>query len=292
MKATAIIFGFNGQDGQYLGALLEENQIKVIGISRQHAPLIGNVADKVFVDQLINKHRPDYIFHLAANSTTAHQALFENHEAISTGTINILESVRLHCPGCRVFLSGSAMQFRNEGSPIDETGSFEASSPYSVSRIQSVYAGRYFRKAFGLKVYVGYFFNHDSPLRTEKHVNQKIVRAVQRIQKGSKEKLQLGNIDVQKEFNFAGDVVMAVWTLVNQDAVFEAVIGSGTAYSIKDWLIVCFEKIGKDWKDFVELKQDFIPEYTILVSQPKLIKSLGWQPRCSFEQLADLMMSQ
>ena len=286
----ALIFGVNGQDGYYLSHLLKEKLIDVIGISRKGDYTNGTVADYSFVESQIRHHQPDYIFHFAANSTTRHFALFENHETISTGTLNVLEAVRLYCPAAKVFLSGSAMQFVNKGLSINEQTPFEASSPYAVARIQSVYAGRYYRNKFGIKVYTGYFFNHDSPLRTEHHVNQKIVKAVQRIVQGSNELLELGNIDVQKEFGFAGDTVEAVWTLVNQEAVFEAVIGTGEAYSIKDWTVSCFEKAGKDWKDYVVIKQDFVPEYKILVSDPQVIKSLGWQPKVDFKKLVDLMM--
>ena len=94
-----------------------------------------------------------------------------------------------------------------------------------------------------IKIYIGYFFNHDSPLRSEQHVNQKIVRAVQRIANGSNESLQLGNIDVKKEFSFAGDVVEAIWLLVNQDQVYEKIIGIGKAYSIREWIEYSFKKI-------------------------------------------------
>jgi GDPmannose 4,6-dehydratase len=291
MQNKALIFGINGQDGFYLTKLLEQNQISVIGVSRTNAELEGNVGNYDFVESIIKNHQPDYIFHLAANSTTQHAVLFENHETISTGTLNILESVKLYCPEAVVFLSGSAMQFKNVGKPINEQTPFDASSAYSVSRIQSIYAGRYYREKFGLKVYMGYFFNHDSPLRTEKHVNQKIVRAVQRIDKGSSEKLELGNIDVQKEFNFAGDVVEAIWKLVNQEIVFEAVIGSGITFSIKDWITYCFEKINRNWKESVFQKDFYIPEYQTLISDPTLIKSLGWSPKINFYQLADMMMA-
>lgn len=287
----AIIFGANGQDGHYLNQLLSDNKIEVVGVSRSGGPWIkGDVGDFPLVESLIKKHKPNYIFHFAAISTTKHYAMFDNHRAISTGTLNILESVKNHCPKCKVFLSGSAMQFKNKGLPISEKTPFEAKSSYAVERIQSIYAGRYYRDVFGLKVYVGFFFNHDSPLRTEQHVNQKIVLAVKRIAGGNKEKLELGNIDVKKEFSFAGDVVKAVWLLVNQDKVFEAVIGSGKAYSIKDWVKYCFKKINKGWRDFVVIKYGYIPEYKILVSNPRLIKSLGWRPKVDFSQVADLMM--
>lgn len=286
----AIIFGINGQDGYYLTQLLKLNRVDVIGVSRSNAEFSGDVADYSFVESIIKKHKPNYIFHFAANSTTRHSALFDNHNAISTGTLNILECVRLYCPTAKVFLSGSAMQFKNEGVPIDEQTPFEASSPYSIARIQSVYAGRYYRSAFGLLVYFGYFFNHDSPLRSERHVNQKIISSVKRIANGSTEKLELGNLDVKKEFNYAGDVVEAVWTLVKQDTVFEAIIGSGDAHSIQEWVEYCFKKINKNWEDYVIINHDFVPDYEILVSNPKLIRSIGWQPKVDFYKLADMMM--
>lgn len=286
-----IIFGVNGQDGYYLAELLTLRGIDVVGVSRSDGDWIkGDVGDFTFVQSLISAHHPDYIFDFSANSTTRHSALFDNHNAISTGTLNILESVRLHCAKAKVFLSGSAMQFENKGQPIDEQTPFEASSPYSVARIHSTYAGRYYRRAFGAQVYVGYFFNHDSPLRTERHVNKKITAAVKRIAGGSAETLELGNIDVRKEFNYAGDVVEAVWRLVNQKGVYEAVIGSGKPFSIRDWLEYCFNRVGLNWQNHVVLKSDFVPEYEILVSNPALIKSLGWQPKVDFYQLADMMM--
>jgi GDPmannose 4,6-dehydratase len=286
----AIIFGISGQDGHFLSDLLKEKKIEVLGVSRSEGDFRGDIASYIFVEALIKNHKPDYIFHFAANSSTRHETLFDNHQSISTGTLNILESVRQHCPKTKVFLSGSAMQFKNEECPIDEQTPFEASSPYSIARIQSVYAGRYFRSSFGLSVYCGYFFNHDSELRSERHVNQKVVSAVKRIAKGSTEILELGNIDVKKEFNYAGDIVEAIWILVNQNSIFEAIIGSGEAHSIKEWTAYCFQKINKNWEDFVTIKQDFTPEYKILVSNPSLLRTLGWRPKVSFHQLADIML--
>lgn len=286
------MFGSNGQDGFYLGKRLAGSGIRVVRISRRNSEVIGDVADAMFTAEQISIHQPDYIFHFAANSTTRHEALYDNHAAISTGSLNILESTRLYCPSAKIFLSGSALQFRNEGLPINEQTPFEAGSAYSVARIQSVYAARYYRKAFGTQVYVGYFFNHDSPLRSEQHVNQKIARAAKRISQGSKEKLVLGNINVRKEFNFAGDMMEAVWLFMKQDAVHELVIGSGKAYPIADWVSCCFEKLNLDWKESVILQDDFIPEYQVLVSDPKLLMSLGWQPRVDLSQLANLMINE
>jgi GDPmannose 4,6-dehydratase len=285
----AIIFGANGQDGYYLAQLLKREDIEVIKISRHGDGLIGDVSDFQFVETIIKESQPEYIFHLAANSTTRHEALFENHAAICTGTLNILEAVHRHSRDSKVFLSGSAMQFRNDGVPIDENTDFAPISPYAVSRIQSVYTARYYQ-TLGVKVYVGYFFNHDSPRRTDRHINQKIASAVKKIANGSTEKLELGDISVKKEFNFAGDVVEAIWCLVNQNEVHEAVIGSGDAHSIQEWLELCFGFIDKDWRQYVVIKEDFTPEYRILVSKPDLIRSLGWQPEVDIKGLAELML--
>jgi len=280
----AVIFGANGQDGFYLAELLRRREIETVKISRSGDDTIGDVADWKFVENVICENKPDYIFHLAANSTTRHEAVFDNHQAISTGAINILEAVYRRSPQARVFLSGSALQFENNGTPIDERTPFAPLSPYAVSRIHSVYAARYYRTR-GLKVYVGYFFNHDSPRRGEQHVNQKIAAAAK---KG--EQIEIGDPSVKKEFNFAGDTVEAVWQLVNQDAIFEAVIGSGAAHTIEKWLDLCFTAVNRDWRDYVTVKENFKAEYLILVSNPALINSLGWEAKVDIGGLAKMMM--
>lgn len=284
-----IIFGASGQDGHYLSALLKEKGYEVIGISRQEHSLKVDISDYTPVDEFIKQHRPAYIFHLAANSTTSHGALFENHATIAIGTLNILEAVKRNSPLTKVFISGSGLQFINEGNPIKETDPFEARDAYSVNRIQSVYAARYFR-SLGIKVYVGYFFNHDSPLRTERHMTKKIAEAAKIIATGSNEKLEIGDVNAVKEYTYAGDVVKGIWTLVNQDEITEANISSGKGYSIKEWLEQCFSLVNKKWQDHVIENPGFVSNYRQLVSDPSRIFSLGWKPELSFEELAKLMM--
>ena len=285
----ALIFGANGQDGHYLNALLRENGVESVGISRSGDWVRGDVAARGDVEALIRQHKPDFVFHLAANSTTRHEALWENQATIGDGTLHILEAVKQHSPASRVFLSGSGLQFVNTGNPVSERDPFEASSAYSLARIQSVYAARYYR-TLGLRIYVGYLFHHDSPLRKPQHVAQLIALATRRIKQGSEELLELGDVSVQKEWTFAGDVVRGMWTLVQQDEVFEATIGSGVSHSIEEWLNECFALIGRDWRDHVRLREGFLPEYGRLVSDPATIFLLGWRPLISFSELARLMV--
>ncbi|HSB92120.1 MAG TPA: GDP-mannose 4,6-dehydratase [Flavitalea sp.] len=286
---TAIIIGIGGQDGQYLSDLLHAHGITVIGVDRAGLYHTIDLTNLDLVSAFLAENQPDYVFHLAADSTTRHESWKQNHDTISTGTLNILESLYRHSPSTKLFLSGSGLQFINTGKPITATDAFDASSMYAVSRIHTTYAARYYR-TLGLKVYNGYFFNHDSPRRSERHINKLITNTINRIAEGSTEMLEIGSLSVKKEFGYAGDIVGAIWTLVNQDRVFEATIGTGEAYSIQQWIECCCRLKGLDWHKHVKQKQGFNPEYDILVSDPTTIFQLGWRPAVSMEHLAQLML--
>jgi GDPmannose 4,6-dehydratase len=286
---NAVIIGSSGQDGYYLNQLCQSKGIETILISRTANGTCADISNYKQVEEIIKAIKPTYIYHLAAKSTTNHDALFENHQIISTATLNILESVYKHSPNSKVFITGSGLQFLNECNPIDEHSIFAATSPYAIARIQSVYAARYYR-SLGLKVYVGYLFHHESPLRKINHVSQKVVQTAKQIFQGLNTKLIIGDLSVEKEWTFAGDVVNGIMTLVEQDDIFEAVIGSGKTHSIQNWVEICFSMLNLDWRFYVEQKKDFQSEYKRLISNPSLINSLHWQPNVSFAELAKMMI--
>lgn len=285
----AIIFGIGGQDGFYLKMALEKLKITVVGCSRNDGYWIkGDVKSYSFVNQFILEHQPDLIFHLAANSTTRHEALFENHETISTGTLNILESVYQNSKKTKVFITGSGVQFKNNLQPIKEDHQFEGNSAYSVSRIQSVYAARYYR-SLGINTYVGYLFHHESPFRKPHHLSKIITEYLKNLKIDSP-KLIIGDSSVKKEWAFAEDIAEGIITLVKQEQIHEACIGTGVAYSIEDWLKECFSLKGLDYREYViGLEEKFKPEYSLLVSNPETIQKLGWNPKTSFKELAVIM---
>jgi GDPmannose 4,6-dehydratase len=287
----AIIFGSNGQDGFYLSQLLHQNHVEVIGVSRSAGDWVrGDVGDRSFVESLISSNQPDHIFHLAAHSNIDHELLLEHQSTIVNGTLNILESVSRHSPSSRVFITGSGLQFTNDGNPVSEKNEFIARDAYSLARIQSVYTGRYYRSK-GIKVYTGYLFHHDSPLRTQLHLNRKIVDAVKAIAAGKEYPLSIGDVSVEKEFGFAGDIAVGIYHLINQDRIVEACIGTGKAYSIEKWLELCFNSIGKNWKDYTEINKDYFPAFRKLVSDPSVINATGWKAETDIEELARLMLS-
>jgi GDPmannose 4,6-dehydratase len=286
---NALIFGANGQDGYYLCECCRADGIDPIGVSRSGDWLRGDVSDYSQVERLVKSYKPDFIFHLAATSNTRHDAWLENHQSISTGTLNIFESVKNHSPDSRVFITGSGVQFKNTGRPISENDTFFPNNPYSVARIHSVYATRYYR-SLGLRAYVGYLFHHESPLRKSYHLSQSIACLARQVAEGRSQRLPLGDTSVMKEYTFAGDVARGILTLVRQQSVFEAAIGSGVDHSVEEWLNACFAVNNHDWRPFVQFREDFSPEYKRLVSDPATIRALGWSPRVSFDELAQMMV--
>jgi GDPmannose 4,6-dehydratase len=196
--AKALLFGVNGQDGYYLHQLLRDNAYEVIGVSRSKGNwLQGNVADPDFVKELLTSYKPELVFHLAATSSVSHELMHEHQATIVGGTLNILENIFYHSPQSRVFITGSGLQFINTGEPIAEKTEFIARDAYSLARIQSVYAARYYRSK-GVRAFVGYLFHHDSPYRKEKHLNRSIVDAAKAAGSGKIDQLLIGDISVEK----------------------------------------------------------------------------------------------
>lgn len=288
----AIIFGANGQDGIYMTELCNKNNIKPIRVARSsgNADILNSVANRSFVQELISDVLPDFVFHLAANSTTRYEALFENHETISTGSLNILDAVYRFSPKTKVVITGSGVQFKNVGLPISENTPFEAWNAYAIARIQSVYAARFYR-SLGVRAYVAYLFHHESPYRKPGHVSKMITDKIKHIVKGQTEKICLGNIDVEKEWAYAEDIVEGIFTLVNQDNIFEATVGTGVTHSIRDFLIECFMQSDLEMEKYLEITEGFIPEYPKLVSDPSAIRSLGWKPKTDLKKLVSILLA-
>ena len=288
--SKALLFGISGQDGYYLDQVLRQNGVAVTGVSRSAGKwLSGDVSNPSFVRELIRELQPDYIFHLAAVSKTHHDLLFEHQQTIVNGSLHLLEAVWQFSPASKLFITGSGLQFRNTGAPIDEQADFEARDAYSLARIQSVYAARYYRSK-GLKTYTGYLFHHDSPFRTADHLNRRIANAALAAAAGEKVELTIGDLHAEKEFGFAGDIAAGIFRLVQQDQFAEACIGTGKAYPVSRWLELCFGAVGKNWQDYVSFEPGFQSAFRRMLSNPSLLQSTGWKPVVEIEELAQLML--
>ncbi len=284
-----VIFGAGGQDGPFVAQACLRRGAQVFGFARRTPPAC-DVSDFAAVESVIRERRPDFVFQLAAESRTAHEALFSNHAAIAGGAVNVLEAIRRHAPQARVLLAGSGVQFHNAGRPIHESDAFDASSPYAAARIYATYLARYFRQRMGLATYVAYLFHHESPARGERHTSMMIARAAAQAEMHGPAVLELGDVGVEKEWAYAGDIAEAMVRLVLQDAVSECVVGTGEGHSIADWLTACYQRVGLDWREHVRIKPGFKAEYPRLVSNPETIMGLGWWPETSFQGLAEMML--
>jgi GDPmannose 4,6-dehydratase len=292
LSHRAIIFGGAGQDGLYLQEIISNEGGECIVTARSRSGYTHcDVGRADQVEEIVRAYRPEYVFHFAAKSSADHNAIHENQKAIVDGTLNILEAVKRYAPDCKVFLSGSALQFLCFRDPIDESSDIGNASAYAAQRNASLCLARYYRSNCGICAYFGYFFHHDSPRRRGHHLAQRVASAAARIKDGSNEKVDIYEPDAEKEWTFAGDSMEAAWLLVRQNAIHECVIGSGVSHSVGEWAEACFDALGLDWKDHVILHENTIRKASRVVSRPDRLKALGWRQKVSFPELANLMVS-
>ena len=285
----AIIFGITSQDGYYLKQLLEKNNIQVYGTNSKvsNPNTFVELSDFKLVYKYIDNISPDYIFCFSAISKTSHSEVLLNHEIISRGTLNILESIRVINPNCKIFIPGSAVQFNLINLPLNENSIQYPNSPYAVDRIYTYNLSKYFRDKFGLKIYFGFLFHHDSPLRNDNHLTIEIIKKLKKIKETGINSLKINNLNYTKEFNHAKDIVKAIWVFLNQDQVYEIVIGSGEPISIKTFI----NKVLIEFGITGEYEFGNLGNKEIVSCDPHLIKKMGWIPEYNIQQLIQDIIS-
>jgi len=336
-KKLAIIFGVTGQDGCYLTRLLLEKKYKVIGISRtinqnntnNLFSLLKNKAERVknlelisgditnfdFVLKIIQNYLPDEIYNLAAQSSVkkSFEDPIQTFNINAVGTLNILESIRkineikkvrfFQASTCEIFEKQNH-QMLNENSPIFPT------SPYGTSKAFAHFATVNYRQIFGIYACNGIMFNHESPLRGDDFVTKKIINGVNKIAKGIQEHIILGNINVMRDWGFAGDYVEAMWLMLQQKTPDDFVIATGEAHTVREFVEIVFKEFGIDieWKDkdinevglnkktgtpaiFVDSKYFRPNEILISIGDPTKAKNLlKWKQKLTFDKLIKTMI--
>jgi GDPmannose 4,6-dehydratase len=291
MKQRAIIFGSGGQDGFFLRQYLLSLGFQVFPFTH-YGSEVGpamDVADFKNVSNVIKEIKPHYIFHLAARSSTRHEFILENHKAIVDGTLAILESVDRYTPDANTFLASSGLVFKNIGQPIKESDEYVTNTAYAMARLEALQVARYYRQR-GRKVFVGFLFNHESPLRPPESVVRKIASSTAEIYLGLQKSMVIGNANVVKEWMWAGDAVSAMVLLVNQNNIFEVCIGDGIGRTVREYAVACCEIIGISLDDYLVELPDYQVEYPVLVSDSTKLRSLGWMPEVDMGSLARRMV--
>ena len=300
MSKRALICGVSGQDGSYLAQLLLAKGYDVWGSSRDaQGSAFSNLQRLAIKERVkclsmvtedfrsvlvaLRKSQPDEVYYLAGQSSVglSFEQPAETIQSITIGTLNMLEACRMLKKAPRVYYAGSSECFGDtEGVPANESTPFHPQSPYAVAKSSAYWLVNNYREAYGLFACTGILFNHESPLRPERFVTQKIIASVKRIAQGSDELLELGRLDISRDWGWAPEYVEAMWLMLQQDKPDDFVIATGETNPLEQFVSEAFVHLDLDWKDHVRQNPDFMRPTDLLVSVGDASKSqvkLGWQ---------------
>ena len=309
----ALITGITGQDGSYLAELLLAKGYEVYGLTRRTSTVnnerIAHIEDKVtlvqgdLLDQsslasALLESEPEEVYNLAAQSfvkTSWNQPVLTG-EFTAIGVTRLLEAIRSVNPKIKFYQASSSEMFgKVTETPQRETTRFYPRSPYGVAKVYGHYITVNYRESFGLFACNGILFNHESPRRGLEFVTRKITHAVARISLGKQKKLELGNLQAERDWGFAGDYVEGMWRMLQHETPDDYVIATGEKHSVKEFVSEAFKIVGIDkWEEYVEAdkKEHLRPaEVDHLVGDySKAKKVLGWEPKTSFTALVKMMV--
>ena len=300
MTKTALITGIGGQDGAYLAQLLVSKGYRVFGTSRDAGVSRFESLEKLGIAKqvkllsmapndfkstftVISKVLPDEIYHLAGQTSVglSFEQPSETIESITIGTLNILEAIRfLKLPTKFYHASSSECFGDTHGKSADEYTPFNPVSPYAVAKSAAHWLVRNYREANAMFAVNGILFNHESELRPERFVTQKVVRAAYRISKGSTEILTLGDLSISRDWGWAPEYVQAMWLMLQADKADDFVIATGQSNSLKDFVAQAFACYDLNWTQYVVHDDQLMRPNENAWSQgcpDKAQRILGWQ---------------
>jgi GDPmannose 4,6-dehydratase len=310
---TALITGITGQDGSYLAELLLEKGYEVYGLVRRLSTpnetrigalvddlvlLEGDLTDQSSLNVAVETAMPDEVYNLAAQSfvaTSWNQPLLTG-DVTGLGVVRILEAVRHFYPDARFYQASSSEMFGTSPQSLkDEKTPFHPRSPYAVAKVYGYYATINYRESYGLFCCNGICFNHESPRRGIEFVTKKISDGVARIYWGRATELRLGNLEVKRDWGFAGDYVSAMWLMLQQNEPDDYVVATGVSHSVKEFAALAFGHVGLRWEEHVKVDDRFrrpAEVFELRGDASKASKKLGWRPKTSFEELVRLMVDE
>ena len=311
MNKTAFITGITGQDGSYLAELLLSKGYTVVGLVRRSSvntlERLSHILDKIIIEQgdvtdlscllhIMERHKPDEVYNLAAQSFVADSFIepFHTSKVNSEGALAVLESVRVMCPTAKVYQASTSEMFgKVVETPQDEFTPFHPRSPYGVAKVYAHYMVQNYRESYNMFACAGILFNHESPRRGEEFVTKKITKAIAAIKAGRQSEVRLGNLDAKRDWGYAPDFVEAMWLMLQQDTPKDYVIATGETHTVREFCNLAFTRVGLSYHDYVVIDPKYFrpADVEILQGRPNLAKEdLGWTPNHSFEELVNIMV--
>lgn len=340
----ALITGVTGQDGSYLAEFLLAKGYQVHGIIRRASSFNTHRIDHIYVDphedktnfflhygdltdpgvlsEIIWKVQPDEIYNLGAQSHV--KVSFDMPEFTANvtglGAIRLLDAIRRSGIKTKFYQASSSEMFGASPPPQNEKTPFYPRSPYAAAKLYAYWMTVNYREAYGIFACNGILFNHESPRRGETFVTKKITKALVNILLGRQKRLYLGNLDSKRDWGFAPEYVEMMWLMLQQDAPDDYVVGTGTCYSVRDFVEKSFEYVGIEieWQgeglkelgivrsiknssnNFVKTGDVLIkidPEYfrptevvSLMADITKAKKQLNWEPRITFDELVKIIV--
>lgn len=328
----ALIFGVTGQDGSYLSRFLIKKKYIVHGVKRRSSSLNTNRIDDIYKDiheaknfilhygdlsdgqsisQLINDIRPTEIYNLAAQSHVAVSFQIPEYTMMinGLGTLKILEAIKNIDSKIKFYQAGTSEMFGASKPPQNEKTVFYPRSPYAVSKLTAHWITTNYREAYNMFACNGILFNHESPVRGETFVTQKIIQGLINIKNKKQKKLYLGNLYAKRDWGHAEDYVKAMWLMLQQKKPEDFVIATGNQYSVKQFVNLSAKKLklpivwkGKNLnekaymygKPIIEIDPKYFrpSEVDSLLGNPlKAKKKLKWKTNHNINTLIDDMIN-
>ena len=333
----ALITGVTGQDGAYLARLLLAKGYEVHGIKRRASSFNTSRVDDIYIDphnpdpkfflhygdltdslnglRLLQDIKPDEIYNLAAQSHV--QVSFETPEYTANvdamGTLRILEAIRtLGLTDHTRFYQASTSELYGKvmETPQSETTPFYPRSPYAAAKLYAYWICVNYREAYGMFASNGILFNHESPMRGETFVTQKIAMAVANIETGRQDRLYLGNLDAKRDWGHAKEYVEGMWRILQHQTSDDFVLATGRTETVRRFVELAFaevgraiaweghgvDEIGRDAKTgdvLVQIDPKYFrpTEVDLLIGNPAKAKEvLGWEARIGLEELVSEMV--
>lgn len=311
----ALITGITGQTGSYLAEILLDFGYEVHGMGRRSSAggengvniqRISHILDKVKIHigdlsdvnnlvKILQTVQPDEIYNFAAMSQVrmSYDVPAYTGQVTGLGFANLIEAVRLVCPTAKVYQASSSEMFgKVQEIPQRETTPFYPRSPYGCAKAYAFYLGRCYREGYGMKIYNGILFNHESPRRGEEFLSKKVVTAAVKIKKGLQEKLHLGNLEAKRDMGYAKEYAYWIWKMVQGDPD-DFIIATGETHTMEEFVDETFKCLGLNWKDYVVIDDDLKRPAEVDYLQgdySKAKEKLGYEPKVSFKELIKIMV--